>query len=221
MKKLSWILELSPNSPKDFGNAIKKIAIQSFGLAGKHQIASTLEQNLNINSQSIRIWLTGTLDDKRKPFTLQHFRTFIAYFWRRGEIGLEEIIALSRCAGEDYFFDTKRSWLKELTGIDLSVTKYPPARDDRYPLPTTILPRENILEQISTKIIPALQNKQPIVIYGAPGMGKTTQIQYLEKEWERSATLQHHFPDGMKTIILEAENLTLYYVSGLKAYMEA
>ena len=202
MNKYSWILNLPADSPEHFGQAIKKITVDCFDLERKGQASEKLAENLHISRRIVQPWLKGKLDHDRTPFTREHFRNLMTLFWERKVLGREEIIKLARCAGEDYFFETRKSWLKELTGIDLSVTKYPPGRDDRYPLPTVILPRENILEEIQTKIIPALQIKQSIVIYGKPGMGKTTLIQHLEKEWERSAKLQHLFPNGIMAAYL-------------------
>jgi hypothetical protein len=203
MKKHAWILDLPPDSPKYFGNAIKRLSVESFELTGEHNAVSFIANALNIDLRSVRRWAGGELDNKRGRLTPLHFRSLITLFWKHGALtDVDEIMALARCAGEDFALDTRKSWVWELTGLEVPTLSTAAPTDHRYPNIAERIPRTDFIEKVLDQVSTCLANRQPLVIYGHPGIGKTTFIEILEHQYSRHPKLQHHFPDGFLSAYL-------------------
>lgn len=216
MSKYPWILNLPENSPKDFGLALKNLAFESFNLERKGQASAKLAEELAISRRIVQIWLKGGLHNERSPLTMEHFHNLIALLWKKWTLEIDEIIALTRCAGEDYYFEIQKSWFKELTDVEIPRKHLPLRRDQRYPLPNIIIPREDILNKIRDYLVPALQQDQPIIIYAQPGMGKTTLVEQLEKEYRNK--FHFHLPDGVLSAYLggaEPDMALLHWLTSL------
>ena len=146
--------------------------------------------------------------------TEEHFRSLIELFWARKTLqNVDEVRSLARCAGETYALESQKTWLWELTGVGIPDFEPPPIRDERYPVPSVFIPRKKLLEQVLDKITFCLNHRLPLVIYGEPGIGKTTFMESLVNEWGNSFKLQHHFPDGIMTAYLKGKSseVTLPY----------
>ena len=146
MKKHAWILDLPPDSPKYFGNAIKRLSVESFELTGEHNAVSFIANALNIDLRSVRRWAGGELDNKRGRLTPLHFRSLITLFWKHGALtDVDEIMALARCAGEDFALDTRKSWVWELTGLEVPTLSTAAPTDHRYPNIAERIPRTDFI----------------------------------------------------------------------------
>lgn len=198
MKKHSWLLDLPPNSPKYFGNAIKRLSVESFELTGEHNAVSAIANSLNINLRSVRRWASGELDNKRGRLTPLHFRSLITIFWKRHALThVDEITSLARCAGEDFALDATKSWVWELTNLEMPTLSTATPTDPRYPNISRRIPHTDFVEKVVDQVAFCLTNRQPLVIYGPPGIGKTTFIKILEHQHSIHPKLRRHFPDGL------------------------
>jgi len=208
MEKHTEILDLPYNSPPYFGKALKYLAIESFGLTGSHSAVNTLADYLGIDRSNVRRWVRGELDNTRHGrLTEKHFRTIITFFWERQTLkSVDEVLSLARCAGENYALESQKAWFWELTGADKADFEPPPVRDERYPVPSVFIPRNRLWDQVLDKIVFCLNNQLPLVIYGEPGIGKTTFMENLENEWKNSFKLKHHFPDGVISAYLKGKS---------------
>jgi hypothetical protein len=217
MKKHSWILDLPPNSPKYFGNAIKRLCVESFALSGEHNAVSALANHLNINLRSVRRWANGELNNKRGRLTLPHFRSLITIFWEHHALThVDEITVLARCAGEDFALDTKKGWVWELTGLESPILSTATPTDPRYPNISQRIPHTGFVEKVVDQVAFCLANHQPLVIYGPPGIGKTTFIKILEHQHSIHPKLRHHFPDGLLRANLGGQGASVFLQVWLK-----
>ena len=203
MKKNSWILNLPSNSPEDFGKALKRLTFETFEMDRMQNASEVLADQLYVSQRSVQKWFQGVPKDGMSPIGKEHFRKVVELFYKKGAMIDRDVIeAFARCAGEDYFFETKKNWAKKLVGVDILNTPPLPDRDHRYPALVKNIRRERISKEIEEKIRPILQNQQILVLYGSPSVGKTTYIQSIDKNWDQNRLFKHLFPDGRLTAYL-------------------
>lgn len=221
MKK-QWILDLPPNSPKYFGESLRDLSVEAFTLKSPRQAITTLASHLQMETNGVdyrRVarWTNGDFENRRGRLTPLHFRSLITIFWKRHALThVDEITALARCAGEDFALDAKKNWVWELTGLEIPILSTATPTDPRYPNISQRIPRTDFVEKVVDQVVFCITNRQPLVIYGPPGIGKTTFIKILEHQHSIHPKLRHHFPDGLLRANLGGQGASVFLQVWLK-----
>ena len=152
------------------------------------------------NKSKVSRWCKGEFLDPHGRFTPNDFQKVVALFWQKpdGIQTVEEALALARCIGKVKFGSEARSlvdlldrdWLASLGYADPERGINIPRPDNRYPRNTKLFLRNDLLKRIEEIIPLAIRSRQPIVIHGQPGTGKTTLIEQIsdKKQWGNLGT---------------------------------
>jgi len=152
------------------------------------------------NKSKVSRWCKGEFLDAHGRFTPNDFQKIVALFWQKpdGFQTVEDVFALARCIGKVKFGSGARNlvdlldrdWLASLGYADPERAINIPQPDSRYPRNTKLFLRNDLLKRIEEIMPLAIRSRQPIVIHGQPGTGKTTLIEQIsnQKQWENLGT---------------------------------
>jgi hypothetical protein len=161
--------------------------------------------NFETNRSKVSRWCKGEFLDSHGRFTPYDFEKIVGLFWQKpdGIQTVEEVLALARCIGKVKFGSEVRSlvdllnrdWLESLGYADPEKVNNFPILDNRYPRNQKLFLRNDLVKKIEEIIPLAIRSKQPIVIQGQPGIGKTTLIEQISnrKQWKHLGTQKTFF----------------------------
>jgi hypothetical protein len=199
------IRDLPNENPQMAGEMITHLSEITFLHSKRHGAQTALAKKLypdkfESNKSKVSRWCRGEFLDPHGRFTPNDFQKIVALFWQKpdGIQTVEEALALARCIGKVKFGNEARSlvdllnrdWLESLGYTDPKRVDNIPQPDNRYPRNTKLFLRNDLLKRIEEIIPLAIHSKQPIVIHGQPGTGKTTLIEQIsnKKQWENLGT---------------------------------
>jgi hypothetical protein len=200
-RKIMEILDLPNDNPQKAGETITSLS-ETILLNSTHHGAQTalakklFPDKFEANKSKVSRWCRGEFLDPHGRFTPNDFQTIVGLFWQQpnGIRSVEEVLALARCIGKVKFGSEvrnlvdllNRDWLESLGYVDPEKVCNIPLPDNRYPRNTKLFLRNELMKTIEEIIPLAINSKQPIVIQGQPGTGKTTLINQISnrKQWE-------------------------------------
>lgn len=195
------IFDLPNDNPKRAGEIITNLS-QIILLNNKYHGAQTalakklFPDKFEASKSKVSRWCRGEFLDSHGRFTPNDFQMIVGLFWQQpnGIRSVEEVLALARCIGKVKFGSEvrnlvdllNRDWLESLGYADPEKVNNIPQPDNRYPRNTRLFLRNGLMKTIEEIIPLAINSKQPIVIQGQPGTGKTTLIKQIsnKKQWE-------------------------------------
>ena len=199
------IRDLPNENPQMAGEMITHLSEITFLHRKRHGAQTALAKRLypdkfESNKSKVSRWCKGEFLDPHGRFTPNDFQKIVALFWQKpdGIQTVEEALALARCIGKVKFGSGARNlvdlldrdWLASLGYADPERVDNIPQPDNRYPRNTKLFLRNDLLKRIEEIIPLAIRSRQPIVIHGQPGTGKTTLIEQIsnKKQWENLGT---------------------------------
>ena len=198
-KSNQWLYDLPKNSTESAAFAIKRLCVQIHPMDSEKAITDYLSNIIRINKRAIKGWLEGQIYHKRGRITFDHFRTLVTHFAQTpgGLVSWEEVVCFAELFSPEYVMELGKDWGLNLQSGYAPESLLPPESDIRYPKQINLIPRSYLVEMIDR--ICAFQ-KSPIIIWGHPGMGKTTLMHQL----------QHH----PKIVELFGENILTAFLGG-------
>lgn len=158
-------------------------------------------RNVRIGYTAITGWFRRQFDQKRGLFKPKQFRLVIETLFNnldgQPKPTPQELVSLARCAGDAFFYSLNEDWALELLGMPLPLAAAAPVCDARYPNSPRLVERRDLWDALIPKVRTCLMRREPLVVFGAPGTGKTTLVQSIETQWQNSS-LPHLFPDGLR-----------------------
>ncbi len=199
------IRDLPTENPQMAGEMITHLSEITFLHSKRHGAQTALAKKLypdkfESNKSKVSRWCKGEFLDPHGRFTPNDFQKIVALFWQKpdGFQTVDDVFGLARCIGKVKFGSEARSlvdlldrdWLESLGYTDPKRVDNIPQPDNRYPRNTKLFLRNDLLKRIEEIIPLAINSKQPIVIHGQPGTGKTTLIEQIsnKKQWENLGT---------------------------------
>jgi hypothetical protein len=142
-----------------------------------------------VDRSRVSAWCKGQFLGPRQ-MKIEQFQELVNIFWHQpgGIETVAGILALASCIGKlasgQHIFDLVKNldyqWLLSL-GYNLPMRlENMHLLDDRYPYNPPTLPRENVLERLTSLLNYAGVSNCPIVISGQPGIGKSTLLAHLK-----------------------------------------
>lgn len=207
---------LFSNAPKDAGERLLILAQNTLNSGKEHGARAKLARMLyGDGNEYISMyskvcgWCRGEFLDADKPLKVGDFQELINILWQQpgGIQTFDEIFDLARSigyvkvgTGTGKLIDLlDRAWLENLGYADMDQINNSPSRDVRYPRNIKLITRRAFLDEINRQFIPrAMELKQPIIIFGEPGTGKTTLIDQIgiPKTWNELAEKRILFLNG-------------------------
>jgi hypothetical protein len=195
------ILDLPNENPQMAGEIITSLSETILLNNTRHGAQTALAKKLfpdkfEASKSKVSRWCRGEFLDPHGRFTPNDFQMIVGLFWQKpsGIQSVEEVLALARCIGKVKFGSEvrnlidllSRDWLESLGYVDPERVNNIPQPDNRYPRNTKLFLRNELMKTIEEIIPLAINSKQPIVIQGQPGTGKTTLIEQFSnrKQWE-------------------------------------
>ena len=142
-----------------------------------------LAAQLNIHPSVLSPWRNGKYrKNSQAALSEGHFQNLITYFWRCPHNplkDLDDIYTLAAAAGEEYTLYLHKEWFLKLVEGHKAIQLPPPPERDHYPRSRWLVARQSLQEQICLQARYCLVQRAPLVIYGPPGIGKSTLIDQL------------------------------------------
>ena len=216
---------LPENDPQAAGERILYLSQNILNNGNRHGAQVKLARSLygeEYDSKKSKVsgWCRGKFLDESKPLKIKDFQEIVNLFWQKpgGIQTFDEVFELARCIGYiKVGTDTgnlvdllERTWLENLGYTVTDQANNSPLRDTRYPRNTKSITRQAFLDEIYRQFIPmAMDRKQPILIFGEPGTGKTTLIDQIRipKQLGESAEKRIFFLNGQGI----SEHLRVWY----------
>ncbi len=174
-----WLYDLPKNSTKSVAHALKQLCRQIYPMDTNKEIIGYLYNIVRINKRAIKGWLQGQIFHPRGVLTIPHFQTLVTHFVQspNGLTTWNQVRAFAELFGEPYIAEISRTWGLEAYLGERSDTLIQPESDARYPQVMKLISRP-FLDEIVEKI--QLPPARPLIIWGHPGMGKTTLMHQLQ-----------------------------------------
>jgi hypothetical protein len=184
---------LSDDAPEAFGRSLDIMISRNLpaGLSPSKG-AGWLADELGIEPGMINAWVRGEFLSGKRRMTAEHFRRLVMLFYGKplSPKTPQEAAAWAACADREYASDLTSGWFEVwLAGHSVTRPETPTVTMPRQR--SGLIERSDLQKIMQKRAVQARVNRQPLVVWGPPGSGKTSLVEVYARGLEEPLDHEH------------------------------